>query len=366
MAKKAEIKLYGDINEWGENSAGNFTSRLDALKHSNSEVVMRLHCYGGSVIEGNVIANSVEKDGKVSIQIDGIAASMGAFLLPYAKHVSMAENAYIMIHSPKLYAGSLSADELEKEMKVLRNMENILVAKLKEKTRQTEDVIKSWFVGDNWFSAQEAKDSGLIDEIVSPVANVDAVAKLDLKGYTAQSVYNRFTAYLKDDLNNKQLNFYKMNKQDFIARFGLTGVTAESSEADIYAALDSQIQAEKTAKKAAEDALKSERDKQIIAVVDTAVAAKKITSAQKEKFVAIGNAAGAEALQMALDAIKTVPGITGLLGGGSSGQSLATRADWNWDKWEKEDTKGLEALAQSDYDSFNALYKAKFGVNAPK
>ena len=39
------------------------------------------------------------------------------------------------------------------------------------------------------------------------------------------------------------------------------------------------------------------------------------------------------------------------------------RKEWNWDKWQKEDSAGIEALASGDENekkAFAALYKAKF------
>jgi ATP-dependent protease ClpP protease subunit len=310
MTKQAELKLYGDITEWNENSAVNFTTRLEAAQQSG-EVLIRMHCYGGSVLEGNVIANAIERNGKTDIQIDGVAASMGAFILPYARRVTIAANSYIMLHAPMFSGMGVTADVLEKEVKIMRSLEANFIAKLKSKTGQPEEVIRTWLVGDNWFSADEAKAVGLVDEIINPVTDVEQLDAGLLKSYTAKGLYDRYSALTETKPITK--NNSEMNKTELIARYGLTGVTADSSEADIYAAMDKQIAEAKTAKETAEAALQAEKDKQIDTIVAQAKAAQKITDAQVPNFVAIGKSAGIEALQTALDAIKPMPTITGML-----------------------------------------------------
>ncbi len=364
MGKKAEIKLFGCITDWNENSAANFTARLDEIKAKHDEITLLMHCYGGHVIEANVVGNAIADGNKVSIKILGLAASMGGFLLPYAKWVSIVKNGYVMLHPPMWGGDAAPADELEMRSKVLRNMESDFVAKMAAKTRQKEETVKSWLVGENWFTAQEAKDLGIVDEIIDSVADVGAFEKAEIKALTAQSLYNRFAAVLNTENNQTKI---EMNKQEIITRYGLVGVTAESSDADVYAALDKKIQAEKEAREAAEASLKTEREGQINSAVDAAVSAQKITAAQKPKFVAIGTGAGMDALQAALEAIKPTPTITGMLGGGASGGGIPqNRSDWDFEKWQKEDPKGLQAMANTDYEGFNALYKAKFGTDAPK
>ncbi|MDR0829650.1 MAG: Clp protease ClpP [Prevotellaceae bacterium] len=355
MVKKAEIKLYGDIFTWNENSANIFVAKLEELKKGNGDVTVRMHCYGGSVFEGNVIGNAIEQDSKVIIQIDGLAASMGAFILPYAKKVSIVENGFVMLHAPESHIRG-SSDTLEKEIKLLRSFESNFIAKLMAKTKQPEEVVKSWLVGENYFTAQEAKDLGLVDEIIKQIAKVEILAKSEAQNYTAQTMYDRFTAFLEKS-NTHFLNKKEMDKNQLIAKFGLTGVTAESSDAEITAAIEKKIADERSAKDTAVAALATEKQKQITALVESAVTAKKITETEKAHFVAIGNGAGIEALNTALNAIKVTPTITGMLGSKGEPTGEITK----FDELVAKGSDFITAFKKENKEQYNALFKAEFG-----
>ncbi|MEI7504813.1 MAG: ATP-dependent Clp protease proteolytic subunit, partial [Paludibacter sp.] len=96
-----EIKLYGSIGSSGINSF-DFSTQLSELEKSGCKsLTIHMHCYGGSVFEGNVIYNAL-KNSKMSIKIvvDGIAASMASIILLAVKDVDIAENGYVMVHRP--------------------------------------------------------------------------------------------------------------------------------------------------------------------------------------------------------------------------------------------------------------------------
>ena len=74
-ATHAESKLYGNIGDWWTNG-DTFTSFLEELESKGfTELTLRMHCYGGSVFEGNVMANAVSRSSmKIYVTIDGLAA----------------------------------------------------------------------------------------------------------------------------------------------------------------------------------------------------------------------------------------------------------------------------------------------------
>jgi len=357
------VKLYGYINEWGDNSARCFSERFEKAVADHDEIHLHIHTYGGSVFEGNLIYNTIKNCKKpVDVYIDGVSASMGSVIMLAARKVYMAENAFIMIHAPSGYTEGTAKDMLG-AAKLLRTIEANFKTVYAAKTGKSESDIALWMDGDNWFGAKEAHGEKLIDGIVASVAKDVSVLESELKEFTAQTLYHRFAAEL-DNNNGKKESF--MNKKEFIARYGLTGVTENNSDAEIYAALDKKIaeitSAEKTAKEQAQAELKAEKGKQITTMVEGAIAAKKITAAQKDQFVKIGETAGVEALQTALDAItppKTIT-ITSMLQGGGQSAASANSANWAWDEWQKNDPQGLEALAKTDPEKFQALYDAKY------
>ena len=124
---------------------------------------------GGSVTDGFAIYDTmhyVKCD--VATYCMGMAASMGAFLLAggeKGKRFAL-PNAEVMIHQP-LGGARGQATEIEIAAKqILRTKEN-LNRILSENTGKPIEVIARDTERDNWMTAQEALDYGLIDKIIT-------------------------------------------------------------------------------------------------------------------------------------------------------------------------------------------------------
>ena len=134
----------------------------------NKDIHMYINSPGGEITSGMAIydtMNYIKCD--VSTICIGMAASMGAFLLAGgAKGKRMAlPNAEIMIHQP-LGGTQGQATEIEIAAKhIIKTKEN-LNRMLAENTGKPYEQIAADTERDNWMSAQEALDYGLIDSIV--------------------------------------------------------------------------------------------------------------------------------------------------------------------------------------------------------
>ncbi|GHV13615.1 hypothetical protein FACS1894169_01000 [Bacteroidia bacterium] len=356
--QKGTLKLYGEIWSWGDNSAQSFIARLNDLDNQGLDVInLHIHCLGGEVLEGIAIYNAIKAcKTPVDAYIDGVAASMATIVMLACRKIYMADNAFLMIHAPSGYAFGTSKD-LIKTAKVLKAMEVNFRAAYVAKTGKTDAEVSVWLDGDNWFSAKEALNEKLIDGIVGAVDAQASVKKEEIKNSTTTMLYQRYAA-LSTTKNNKSQNSKSiMDKEKIIKQFGLTSVTVESSEEAIYAAIEVKM-------KEKDNALNAEKTKQITALVDSALAAHKITTAQKDDFVTIGQTAGIEALQTALDAIKPVLKITDLIKDNDNNDGKTDRSNWTWDDYQSKDPHALEALEKSDNAEekkvFQALYDAKY------
>ena len=123
---------------------------------------------GGSVTAGMAIfdtMNYIKCD--VSTICIGMAASMGAFLLAGgAKEKRFAlPNAEIMIHQP-LGGARGQATEIEIAAKHILRTRAKLNSILAERTNQPLEVIEQDTERDNYMTAEEAKNYGLIDQIL--------------------------------------------------------------------------------------------------------------------------------------------------------------------------------------------------------
>lgn len=365
--KTGEVKIYGDIFPYGYNSAASFIERFEIARKGVDEVNIHLHTDGGDVAEGTLIYNHIKScDIPVNVYIDGVCCSMGTVVMMAAKRVYMCENSYLMVHAPQ---GSCygTASVMEKVAKGLRGMEANFKKIYATKTGKSEEEVKELLDGDNWFTAQEALDAKLIDGIVEPIAtDVTPVSAEELKSQTPTALYNRFSACLnikeEDNMSNNPIKQSEMDKEDLIKKFGLTGVTAQSSDKEVEDAIQAKLDAEKQRADEAENKVQEAEDKRISDMVEAALKGGKTTAEQKTVYVAIGKKNGIDALSTVLDGIKPVPSLIEATRGGANGLSgtSASRALWTWDQWQKEDPRGLEKMSKDEPEKFEALYNGAF------
>lgn len=131
-----------------------------------------IHLYinspGGSVTAGMAIYDTMQYiKADVSTICIGMAASMGAFLLAAgAKGKRYAlPNSTVMIHQP-LGGSKGQATDVEIHTKFLLNIKEKLNTILSERTGQPYEVVKANTERDNFMTAEEAVNFGLIDEVI--------------------------------------------------------------------------------------------------------------------------------------------------------------------------------------------------------
>lgn len=123
---------------------------------------------GGSVTAGMAIYDTMQYvKCDVSTTCIGMAASMGAFLLAGgAKGKRFAlPNSEIMIHQPSGGAQGQASDIKINAEHILRIREN-LNRLLAENTGKPIETIEQDTERDNWLTAEEAKEYGLIDAVI--------------------------------------------------------------------------------------------------------------------------------------------------------------------------------------------------------
>ncbi len=135
----------------------------------DKDIHLYINSRGGSVTAGMAIYDTMQfVKCDVSTICIGMAASMGAFLLAGgAKGKRFAlPNAEIMIHQP-LGGAQGQATEIEIAAKHILHTKEKLNRMLSENTgRPYEEVCKDT-ERDNWMTAVEAKEYGLVDEVIS-------------------------------------------------------------------------------------------------------------------------------------------------------------------------------------------------------
>ena len=134
----------------------------------DKDIHLYINSPGGSVTAGMAIYDTMQYiKPDVSTICIGMAASMGAFLLNAgAKGKRFAlPNSEIMIHQP-LGGAKGQATDIEIHAKWILKIRERLNQILSERTGQPIEKIQEDTERDNFMSAQEAKEYGLIDEVI--------------------------------------------------------------------------------------------------------------------------------------------------------------------------------------------------------
>ncbi len=167
LLKERIIFLTGEVNDV---SASLIIAQILFLESEDSskDINLYINSPGGSISAGMAIydtMNYVKCD--ISTICIGMAASMGAFLLSAGtkgKRLAL-PNAEVMIHQPLGGAQGQSTDVQIYAHRLLR-MRNKLNEILSQLTGQNIEIIAQDTERDNFMTAQQAKDYGLIDKII--------------------------------------------------------------------------------------------------------------------------------------------------------------------------------------------------------
>ncbi|MBQ7832246.1 MAG: ATP-dependent Clp endopeptidase proteolytic subunit ClpP [Lachnospiraceae bacterium] len=168
LLKDRIIFLGEEVNEV---TAGLVVAQLLFLEAEDpdKDIQLYINSPGGSVTAGMAIYDTMQyiKCDVATICV-GMAASMGAFLLAggtKGKRMAL-PNAEIMIHQP-LGGAQGQATEIEIAAKHILHTKEKLNKILAANTGQPYDVIAADTERDNWKTADEAKEYGLIDCVIT-------------------------------------------------------------------------------------------------------------------------------------------------------------------------------------------------------
>lgn len=137
---------------------------------ADKDISLYINSPGGSVSAGLAIYDTMQYiKCDVSTICIGLAASMGAFLLSSgAKGKRLAlPNSEIMIHQPLIGGMSGQATDVKIRTENLLRTKDNLNRILAENTGKTLEEIQRDTERDNFMTAQEAKDYGLIDQVIT-------------------------------------------------------------------------------------------------------------------------------------------------------------------------------------------------------
>jgi len=162
-----EIHLYDQIGGWGISASRFLREVSDAGLFNASQVEIRIHSPGGSVLDGFAIYNTLKRlTGTVNIHIDGLAASMASVIamLPGAT-VHIPSNAFMMIHNP--YGGLVGdASDLRDYADLLDKNSAVMIDAYTQKTGLSREDVESLMSNETWMTGAEAVEKGFADVLL--------------------------------------------------------------------------------------------------------------------------------------------------------------------------------------------------------
>ena len=165
------ITFNGEVNEGSALNA-----ILDLLFYDSESKTEPIYMYvnsnGGSIVHGLALYDTMKHiSAPVYVICTGMAASMGAFLLSCGEkgHRAAIKHARILIHQPLIPAEqpfAQSESSLRKMAEGLLEDRNTLEQIMADNCGQPFEVMHKACERDNWLTAEEALEFGLIDEII--------------------------------------------------------------------------------------------------------------------------------------------------------------------------------------------------------
>ncbi|MEV8325916.1 ATP-dependent Clp protease proteolytic subunit [Kitasatospora sp. NPDC056731] len=151
---------------------------LLSAEDPRTDIALYVNSPGGSVTAGLAIYDTMRLiPNDVSTLVMGFAASMGQFLVTVGapgKRLAL-PNARIMMHQPSAGIGGTAAD-IEIQAENLQFTKKAIERITAEHTGQSEETIARDGDRDRWFTAEQAREYGIVDRVVESVADIRPAA----------------------------------------------------------------------------------------------------------------------------------------------------------------------------------------------
>jgi ATP-dependent protease ClpP protease subunit len=129
---------------------------------------VRINSVGGDCFAGFAIYNLLlTYAGAVSVIIDGIAASAAAYIAMAGDTIEMMPASFMMIHNGWTFAVG-DRHQLAVNIEALTRIDDAQVTIFANRTGMSRVEVAACLDAETWYSAQEAVDVGLADDIIDP------------------------------------------------------------------------------------------------------------------------------------------------------------------------------------------------------
>jgi|SRR5690625_4236966 len=202
---------YQDVYDWiGWDATSPRKVEQELADIEGNDVTVEINSGGGSVFAGSEIYTLLKSSDKnITTKIVGVAASAASVIAMAGKKVMMSPTAQMMIHNATI---STHGDyrEMDHTSDFLKNINQSIVNAYKLKSGLDDDDLKEMMDNETWFTAHQALDHKLIDEVMFE-EQVQVAASFG-GGLLPQSVVQKLSELLLEKEEEKPTN----NESDFL------------------------------------------------------------------------------------------------------------------------------------------------------
>lgn len=190
-----EIYIY-DVLGFPFNDINEIVKAVDSIKTDN--ILVRLNTPGGEIVDCLSLYQSLlNHKAKVTIRIDALAASAGSIIAMAGDTVQMYDTSLMMVHQAWVYLAG-NKKEMQAMIQILEKIDASLTRIYKEKTGLSSSKIEAMMDAETWLSAEEAKDKGFADEIISSSGGVKSSPSSPVYDRSGLSAGDRLVKSFKD------------------------------------------------------------------------------------------------------------------------------------------------------------------------
>ena len=162
------LYLDGDISSvtwWGDEvTPEEFRNELRQMK---GDLTVHINSQGGDVFAGVTIYNALKDygKGKVTVKVDGLAASIASVVAMAGDEVLMSPVACMMIHDPMTIAIG-NAKDMEKVIITLNELKESTINAYTKKSGLSHNKVATLMSEETWLNAKKAVELGFADGIL--------------------------------------------------------------------------------------------------------------------------------------------------------------------------------------------------------
>lgn len=188
-----EIDIYGFIDsvtvEGMTISPQTIKDQLKGMS-DEKEIIVNINSNGGDVFSGVAIYNMLRRQkAHITVNIDGLAASIASVIAMAGDTVNMPNNAVLMIHNAWTQITG-DSNEFKKQADSLERINSVVFNSYLDKNPDLDHaLLRQYMDEETWFTAKEAEDLGLIDNITESTRVAAAATSTMLGGETFMRNY---------------------------------------------------------------------------------------------------------------------------------------------------------------------------------